>query len=57
MLGLFQQPARPARRHVARALAVSGSAVLQAIPQGQAVAAARRGEVTALVRAVLGRGR
>ncbi len=40
---------------VARALGVCGSAVLQAIPRGQAVAAARRGEVTALVRAVLGR--
>ena len=42
---------------VARALGVCGSAVLQAIPRGQAVAAARRGEVTALVGAVLGRGR
>jgi len=42
---------------VARALGVRGSAVLQAIPRGQAVAAARRGEVTALVGAVLGRGR
>jgi len=42
---------------VARALAVSGSAVLQAIPRGQALAAARRGELTALVRAVLRRRR